>query len=60
MPITLRAMMAYLDPATSTMLLQAVVGAVAGVAVAGRLYWSRIKRGLRFGRTGGADTDDSR
>lgn len=34
---------AYLDPGTGSMLLQLVLGGVAGAAVAARLYWQRIK-----------------
>lgn len=35
---------AYLDPGTGSMLLQLVLGGVAGVLIAARLYWSRLKR----------------
>ena len=34
---------AYLDPGTGSMMLQAVVGAIAGFALVGRLYWSKLK-----------------
>ncbi|MCF8063124.1 MAG: hypothetical protein K9M82_11445 [Deltaproteobacteria bacterium] len=34
---------AYLDPGSGSMLLQILLGGVAGVAVIGKLYWSRIK-----------------
>ena len=34
---------AYLDPGTGSMMLQAIVGAIAGFALVGRLYWSKIK-----------------
>ncbi len=33
---------AYLDPASGSMLLQMIVGGVAGVALAGKLFWHRI------------------
>ncbi len=33
---------AYLDPASGSMLLQMIVGGVAGVALAVRLFWHRI------------------
>jgi hypothetical protein len=33
---------AYLDPGTGSMLLQVLLGGVAGVALAGRLYWHRL------------------
>jgi hypothetical protein len=35
---------AYLDPGSGSMLLQALAGGVAGFAVIGRLYWRRLKR----------------
>jgi hypothetical protein len=44
-------MLAYLDPATGGMILQAAAAAIAGVAVAGRVFWGRIKRVLRLDRS---------
>ena len=46
---------AYLDPGTGSMLLQAILGGVAGVIIAGKLYWGRVKDWFaRFtGRTAG-------
>ena len=37
---------AYLDPASGSMILQLVLGGVAGLAVAVRLLWRRLLRGL--------------
>lgn len=34
---------AYLDPGTGSIILQALLGGAAGVLIAGRLYWSKIK-----------------
>ena len=34
---------AYLDPATGSLFLQAVVAAIAGVALVLRTYWDRFK-----------------
>ena len=34
---------AYLDPGTGTMILQIILGGVAGILVAGKLYWARLK-----------------
>jgi hypothetical protein len=34
---------AYLDPNASSVLLQVILGGLAGVAIAGRLLWHRIK-----------------
>jgi len=33
---------AYLDPGTGSMILQVLLGGVAGVALAGKLYWRRF------------------
>ena len=41
----------YLDPGSGSMLLQLLAGGVAGVAVAGKMYWGRLKRALGFGRS---------
>jgi hypothetical protein len=40
----MRLVLAYLDPGSGSMLLQALAGGVAGFAVVGKLYWHRIKR----------------
>ncbi len=34
---------AYLDPGTGSMLLQLLLGGVAGALVVGKLYWHRVK-----------------
>jgi hypothetical protein len=34
--------LAYLDPGSGSMILQAVVGGVAAVAVIGKFYWRRF------------------
>ena len=34
---------AYLDPGTGSMILQLLLGGIAGAMVVGRLYWQRIK-----------------
>lgn len=33
---------AYLDPGTGSMILQVMLGGIAGVALAGKLYWQRF------------------
>ncbi len=38
---------AYIDPGTGSLLLQGLIGAVAGVMVAASLYWTKIKRFFR-------------
>jgi hypothetical protein len=52
-------MLAYLDPATGGMILQALAAAAAGVAVAARLYWGRIKRALRLSRNDPAPDENA-
>ena len=39
---------AYLDPGTGSMLVQLLVGGVAAIGVALKLYWYRILRLLRI------------
>ena len=34
---------AYIDPGTGTLLLQGLLGGVAGAVIVGKLYWTRIK-----------------
>ena len=47
----LLASLAYLDPGAGSMILQALAGGIAGLVVMGRLYWGRVKRAFRFGRS---------
>jgi hypothetical protein len=42
--------LAYLDPGAGSLLLQLLAGGLAGMAVMGRLFWSRVKRVFRLGR----------
>ena len=37
-------LLAYLDPAAGSLLLQVVLGGVAGLALALKLFWHRIRR----------------
>lgn len=39
--------LAYLDAGSGSLIVQAVVGGVAGAAVAARLYWRRLTSRLR-------------
>ena len=41
-------MLAYLDPGSGSMLLQALAGGLAAVSVVARLYWRRALRVLRI------------
>jgi hypothetical protein len=48
--------LAYLDPGSGSMLIQAIAGGSAAVAVTGRLYWRRLMRFLRIHKP---DDDES-
>ena len=51
---------AYLDPGTGSMIVQILIGAVAGGLVALKVYWHRLKRlltGAPSDSRGGPDTD---
>jgi hypothetical protein len=50
--------LAYIDPGTGSFLVQALVAAVAGVAVTLRMYWSKI-RGFFGGATAAAEGEDA-
>lgn len=50
--------LAYLDPGTGSVFMQILLGGLAGLAVAGKLFWHRITGFFRFGardRDGGED-----
>jgi hypothetical protein len=49
---------AYLDPGTGSMLLQMILGGVAGALVVGKLYWQRIKDFVARRPAGPHATDD--
>lgn len=42
---------AYLDPGSGSLLLQGLVGGIAGAAVIAKVYWRRAKQFLGFGRS---------
>jgi len=48
---------AYLDPGTGSMLLQVILGGVAAVGVALKLYWHKLRVALKPGRKADTDTD---
>jgi len=49
---------AYLDPATGSMIIQGIIGAIAGLLVAIKLYWFKIKS--FFSRTKQPDATDDK
>lgn len=48
---------AYLDPGSGSVILQVILGGLAGLAVAGKLFWQRIVAFFTFGR-GSKDRDE--
>lgn len=42
--------LAYLDPSAGSMMLQIILGGVAGLAIALKLFWARILLALGIGR----------
>jgi len=49
---------AYLDAGSGSMMLQLLLGGIAGLGVAARLYWQRIKDGLGFRRRETDETEE--
>ena len=47
---------AYLDPGTGSMLLQVILGGIAAVGVAIKLYWHRLRAAFGMGKK--PDTED--
>lgn len=43
--------LAYLDPASGSLLLQIILGGVAGLALVFKLFWHRIQRLFGFKKT---------
>jgi hypothetical protein len=50
---------AYLDPGTGSMLLQVILGGVAAVAVALKLFWYKIKLAIGLGKKPDAGDETS-
>jgi len=48
--------LAYLDPGTGSMLLQVILGGIAAIGVAIKLYWHRLR--AAFGMARKADPED--
>jgi hypothetical protein len=51
---------AYLDPGTGSMILQVLLGGVAGIALAGKLYWQRLRSMLGMNRRDEAEESKQR
>jgi hypothetical protein len=50
---------AYLDPGTGSMLLQVILGGVAAVGVALKLFWHKIRIALGFSKKPAAEDDSA-
>ena len=48
MKIVVLALLAYLDPGSGSVLLQALLGGVAAIAITGKLWWHRLLTLLRI------------
>jgi hypothetical protein len=47
---TMRAVLAYIDPGSGSLIIQMLAGGFAAVAVVAKLYWKRLLRVLRIRR----------
>jgi hypothetical protein len=50
-------LMGYLDPGTGSVILQAILGGVAALAVTAKLWWSRVTSIFRRGPRGDAQAE---
>jgi hypothetical protein len=50
---------AYLDPGTGSFILQMLLGGIAGMAVVGKLYWTKLKLALSRALSGKSASDDA-
>jgi hypothetical protein len=53
--------LAYIDPGAGSFVIQALLATIAGIAVTGRIYWSKIKKILGMASVDddeGSDADD--
>jgi hypothetical protein len=50
---------AYLDPGTGSMVLQLVLGGIAGIAILGKLFWNRFKALFHFGKHKNAHNEET-
>ena len=49
---------AYLDPGTGSMLLQVILGGIAAVGVALKLFWHKIRAALGFAKKSDDDEEE--
>jgi hypothetical protein len=50
---------AYLDPGTGSMLLQVILGGIAAIGVALKLFWHRIRIALGFSKKHAAEDEST-
>jgi hypothetical protein len=50
---------AYLDPGTGSMMLQVILGGIAAIGVALKLYWHKLRVFLGGGKKEGAEDDNA-
>ena len=50
---------AYLDPGTGSMLLQVILGGIAAVGVAIKLYWHKLRVAFGMAKLDGAEDDSA-
>ena len=50
---------AYLDPGTGSMLLQVILGGIAAIGVALKLFWHRIRIALGFSKKPAAEDEST-
>jgi hypothetical protein len=55
--LTVEPAFAYLDPGTGSMLLQVILGGVAAVAVAIKLFWYKIRAAVGLGKKSNAEDE---
>ena len=49
---------AYLDPGTGSMLLQVILGGIAAIGVALKLFWHKIRVALGFSKSGQGEQEE--
>jgi len=50
---------AYLDPGTGSMLLQVILGGIAAIGVALKLFWHKIRLAIGLGKKPAAEEESS-
>lgn len=56
--LTVQPAWAYLDPGTGSMLLQVILGGIAAIGVALKLFWHKIRVALGFSKSSGRQQEE--